>query len=422
MAQVNKNTLKEYFETGSIPNQSNFGDLIDSNFNLSDNAPNDINAERKQIDVFLIAGQSNAEGRGLSSGSDALSVANGVLYQYYNGSLTAKTSDPIGGANTGSAWIAFSGTYNALTGRKICLVPSAVGGSAMASGADSGNGNWDTTGSLYATSNTNVTNALSALSLDGWDASFRGILWNQGERDAQAIDSLDITKSDYKNALQTMISNYKGVYGDTMPFYIFKTGTISTGDTTGFQEVRQAQEEVSQADEFTRILFRDAVTFVNRSLMVDTLHYTQAGYNKMGSIGAVNLGASSNSYISGFYNYLNVGGGDTFDYKAAITTDPNTTGNDARNALIIKGGDDNHIKFELQCLGTGGNSYRFFSTGDDNSRGGGHLLIQNVDTGNIFEFRGNGTIVAPLPTSDPSIANALWVDVSDGRTIKSSAG
>ena len=38
MAQVNKNTLKEYFQTGSIPNQQNFSDLIDSFVNIQDDS------------------------------------------------------------------------------------------------------------------------------------------------------------------------------------------------------------------------------------------------------------------------------------------------------------------------------------------------------------------------------------------------
>ena len=36
MAKVNKATLKSYFESGDIPNQSQYGDLIDSQFNLSE--------------------------------------------------------------------------------------------------------------------------------------------------------------------------------------------------------------------------------------------------------------------------------------------------------------------------------------------------------------------------------------------------
>lgn len=36
MAKQNKTTLKGYFETGDVPNQSQYGDLIDSNLNLSE--------------------------------------------------------------------------------------------------------------------------------------------------------------------------------------------------------------------------------------------------------------------------------------------------------------------------------------------------------------------------------------------------
>ena len=36
MAKQNRNTLKGYFETGDVPNQSNYADLIDSQLNLED--------------------------------------------------------------------------------------------------------------------------------------------------------------------------------------------------------------------------------------------------------------------------------------------------------------------------------------------------------------------------------------------------
>lgn len=36
MTKINKQTLKAYFQTGKIPTQSNFADLIDSVMNIPD--------------------------------------------------------------------------------------------------------------------------------------------------------------------------------------------------------------------------------------------------------------------------------------------------------------------------------------------------------------------------------------------------
>lgn len=36
MAKINKQALKAYFQTGKIPTQSNFADLIDSVMNIPD--------------------------------------------------------------------------------------------------------------------------------------------------------------------------------------------------------------------------------------------------------------------------------------------------------------------------------------------------------------------------------------------------
>jgi hypothetical protein len=50
MAKVNKATLKSYFEAGDIPNQSQYADLIDSQFNLVED------------DVQILAGNLSASG------------------------------------------------------------------------------------------------------------------------------------------------------------------------------------------------------------------------------------------------------------------------------------------------------------------------------------------------------------------------
>ena len=45
MAKQNRVTLKGFFETGDIPNQNQYADLIDSNLNLKDT--------NLQMDLFL---------------------------------------------------------------------------------------------------------------------------------------------------------------------------------------------------------------------------------------------------------------------------------------------------------------------------------------------------------------------------------
>ena len=253
------------------------------------------------IDVFLIGGQSNAQGQGDSSLSPIPTTD--TVYQYYN-SLITQAQDPIGNAETGSAWTSFGIKWNKLTGRRICFVPAAVSSSAQVAAADIGPGNWDTTGTLFDTSVTLLNDALAALTAAGYNPLLRGILWSQGERDAGAITSATITKAQYKSALTTMIANYRTEFGSTLPFFIFRTGGA---DSVGRTDIMAAQGEVATADYFTNLVFLNAVDFPTRGLQ-NGAHYIQAGYNEMGEVGAINsFSWYSNEPIAIQYNKVGIG-------------------------------------------------------------------------------------------------------------------
>jgi hypothetical protein len=233
------------------------------------------------IDVFLGIGQSNFKGEGDSSLSPI--PESGTVYQYYNGTVS-EAQDPVGNAETGSCMPAFGIKWNNLSGRKICFVPAAVGGTSQVASADVGNGNWDTTGTLVGIAKGLCNDALTALTAAGYAPILRGILWCQGETDAAAITAATLTKAAYKSALTTMIDSFRTEFGSHLPFYIFRTGGAASAGST---DVRAAQEEVATADYYTDIIFRNAIDFPARSLQ-NGAHYLQAGYNEMGEWGAVN--------------------------------------------------------------------------------------------------------------------------------------
>jgi len=254
-----------------------------------------------EIDVFLIAGQSNAQGQGDSSLSPVPQT--GTVYQYYNGEISA-AADPVGNASTGSAWPSFGIKWNNLTKRKICFVPAAVPSSSQVAAADPGGGTWDTTGTLFDTSVTLLNDAIAALGVAGYTPILRGILWCQGEADAGAITAATITKAQYKTALTTMIANYRTEFGSRLPFFIFRTGGA---DTVGRTDVMAAQGEVATSDYFTNLVFINAVNFPTRGLQ-NGAHYTQAGYNEMGDFGAVNVFQNATQEpISQLYQYVGIG-------------------------------------------------------------------------------------------------------------------
>lgn len=263
------------------------------------------------IDVFLIGGQSNAVGEGNASSS--MQVASGTAYQYYNGAITL-ANDPVGpagnqsnipaGALGGSAWPAFAVAYTRATGHRIGFVPAAVAGSSMEYQADDGHGNWDVPahgGTLYGTSNTLLTSAMTAYRNYGFAPVFKGILWSQGEADASNINAgtVGVSQANYISAFETMITNYKTIYGTSTPLYIFETGNVgSVQSDAGYAQIRAAQELVARSaasnslgsDTYAKLVFQNALSFQTRGLMqADQIHYSQFGYNEMGTVGASNV-------------------------------------------------------------------------------------------------------------------------------------
>ena len=243
------------------------------------------------LDVFLIAGQSNASGYGNSAQSPK--VPTGKVLQINSGVIT-DANDPVGaGANialTGSAWPAFGLAYYNATKRKICFVPKGVPSSAQAAANDAGAGNWDVSGTLYASATSALDAALIALDIAGYTPRFCGVLWGQAENDALAGAQTAL----YQPALLIMLARLRASYGASMPFYIFEVGTDDP-PTSGFPIVRAAQLAVAASDPHTRIIYRNAQDFITRGLMSGQYHYTQAGYNEMGTIGAVNVVSSQSA-------------------------------------------------------------------------------------------------------------------------------
>ncbi|HEY2071236.1 MAG TPA: sialate O-acetylesterase [Rhizomicrobium sp.] len=249
------------------------------------------------VDVFLIAGQSNALGEGDST--QAPTVTNGDVFQYFNNVLTTG-NDPVGGAHTGSAWPAFGNVYYTLNNRRVVLVPFAFASTAQQASADAGFGNWAAGGTLLTDSMIELDRAMNALTSAGYTPAFKGVLWSQGETDSEALNSnkAGVTAQGYEDALKAMLAAYRAHYGATMPFYLFKTGTQVGASDAGYHAIREAQEDVGQSDPYTYVVFRNAYDFWWRTLMSNAIHYTQTGYNEMGTQGAANVS---------FYRAHNVG-------------------------------------------------------------------------------------------------------------------
>lgn len=240
------------------------------------------------LDLFIVGGQSNAVGKGKASESPT--PPSGTAYEWTTSNGLVDLDDPVGTgineADTGSAWPQFGVSYYEATGSIPVIVQAAVGGTAQVAAADSGDGNWDESGSLRDDLLTSTQDAVSSLRDAGHDVTLCGLLWCQGYLDANQIDNGPISVADYKAAFRTMREYYRSNLLRDLPVYILQTGTPDTGPTTGFLQIQRAQMEFDDLDPRTFVVCADAKTFAAQGLMSDSAHYTQPAYNSVGESAA----------------------------------------------------------------------------------------------------------------------------------------
>lgn len=247
--------------------------------------------------LFLVAGQSNCTGHG----DKTLSLAAGpaaLEYRWRTNTLV-HLQDPVGendhrfeAAQSGSAWPAFAAAWYDQTGDTVIIVPASRGGSSCHEKARLGDmDTWDESGSLF---NNAVEKARAAKAATGLD--FRGIIWVQGERDANAINDGKLTPAEYKAALQKVIHRFRAALGNNLPFYMVQTGFYKDHARKGFEEVQHIQQEVANADPYTKIVYAAAGSFPEKGWMTDQIHYNQTGLNTLGAAVARNILAQTENH------------------------------------------------------------------------------------------------------------------------------
>lgn len=236
------------------------------------------------VDLFVSAGQSNAEGRGSSASSPV--VTNGVFLSS-TGSFTSPMADPVGGAATGSMWPAFSNEWFALTGRNSVFIDCATGGTEL---VDNGNKpDWSPTGTLRDETITAILSAIASIRLS---ASYQlgnvYIMWCQGESDAQVGNSAVVTRAIYKQALIDLAEYFKSHISNMKGMYVIRTGRMAGGSAVeqDWQDIRLAQEDACAESDLLTMVYRGTGSWPALSYMVDELHYNQSALNITGKCAA----------------------------------------------------------------------------------------------------------------------------------------
>lgn len=228
------------------------------------------------VDLFIGAGQSNSAGVGDSATSPAVTA---TAYDLTDGAVTV-LDDPVGPADTGSMWPAFVNAIYATTGVAVAIVSTGVDGAALQAAAAGGGGDWSPTGERFGECVYTTERAIDVLEAAGYTVTLRGVVWCQGERDAQFAPSA----SDYGIALRALASRFRDWFGyANLPLYVIRTGTLRSGDNADWAAIRQAQTDVAAGDPNIIMAYTDCVNFAGYGWMSDSKHYTQTGYDDIGT-------------------------------------------------------------------------------------------------------------------------------------------
>lgn len=236
----------------------------------------------KRLRVFLIGGQSNADGRADAAGLPTSPVD---LQQpqedvdFYKDSLTTlRPFSQFGPEITMGRRLADSIADGAAT--RIAIIKHAAGGTSLAVDWKAG-GDATTAGdgSRYVTFQQTVSQGLAALAAAYPEAviEIEGMLWLQGERDAKGG-----LEDGYESNLTAFIADVRATYGADLLFVIGRLSIDQTDIPPGpLGVVRAAQAAVADADPRAALLDTDVF-----GMKGDDLHFDAAGQQQIGNGGA----------------------------------------------------------------------------------------------------------------------------------------
>lgn len=235
------------------------------------------NFNSKDVDIFLISGQSNAVGQQIG-GQSILPVRSFHAARFLDGQLQE--------LNGLGAWKSFAQRYFNLTERRVIFIPTSVPGTGTNPASSFGRGHWAPDHAIFKKSVSDYKIARASLISQGYQVHFKGVLWVQGENDADAINSSLQTVEHYSSSLQKIINAYRTEISDEHRFFIYQTGTAVGANDSGYRSVRQVQSQLPEKLSSTHLVYEKAITFPNRNLMWDSYHYMPDAYAEMGDLSA----------------------------------------------------------------------------------------------------------------------------------------
>lgn len=236
-------------------------------------------ARGASVDVILLGGQSNADGRGSTNDLPAELQGEQTNVLLYRGSgsdgnatvprFTLLNLRPGGSssANQFGPEVSMGHALAAsLTNPNLAIIKYAQGGTSLAA-------DWaPDSGPKYQAFTNTVAQGIQALEAAGHTVSILSMTWMQGERDGQDSGYAPL----YKDNLTAFITRMRTLYGSDMPFVIGQLHSGYSGEA--WTTVQQAQQTVADADTRTAM-----VVTHDLSLKTDNLHYDADGLVGLGA-------------------------------------------------------------------------------------------------------------------------------------------
>ncbi|ANW96230.1 hypothetical protein AXE80_08040 [Wenyingzhuangia fucanilytica] len=271
-------------------------------------------AQKKEVQVVLLAGQSNMQGHGnyealeVSVQQRIEKIANRVLLSTSNNpnvaarplSYFVSTNQPEKYKFTkhfGPEIMIGLTLAEKFPNQEFLLIKTAVGGTSL---YGAWNPNWSQEKAnlaergaerkamkLYEAHLTHVQNDLKRLKAEGKPYKILGMVWMQGEGDTNK----EITAKSYKENLTALIKGCRtSLEMPQMPFVIGEVNPLSRKYKEGPDLVRKAMEEVANQDKNTGIVktSRDS-SWSDYPKHSDNLHYNTEGQKRLGTAMAKEL-------------------------------------------------------------------------------------------------------------------------------------
>lgn len=230
---------------------------------------------------FMGAGQSNKRGSATINGT-ILTPDEGTAFEFLPDNniinMTSQVGTGVYQATNYSCDPKFAIDYYNSTKRKVVIIPTAVGSTALTPTSDSGAGNWSASGSLrsYAIGRGQAYEALTGKKL-------RGILWIQGERDATYLHDNPSYETSIQPAIESVFDAFLAAF-PTTPIYVTNIGQLLDGSNlAAWNTFRGIMETVCATKDGVYLSPINTQDFVPDMMDDDNVHWGLDAQNLVGA-------------------------------------------------------------------------------------------------------------------------------------------